>query len=285
MNIIVDINNAFHKSYHILKAYSADKLDSKSLLEKFIQDFSYSIRLFNKVNKLDKIICCIDSETNFRTKFFPGYKSNREKKDIFFYEALNAAERFLINQGFIVTKIDGFEADDCIGLWCKQLKHEMTCILSADEDIRQLIDENIYVYNNNSKYKMFYLKLGSKQVYSLLGVNAIVAYEDPFWVLFKKMIFGCEGDMVPRLMKKGVGEIRLKQKLFDKHGFDNLTNLEIFIKDIFNDNISSKSMSDNLMQVKLGDTAIYGMSQSSKFINYYLSQPEFTYNGDYHFIV
>lgn len=313
MILLFDIQNAFHKSYFVYKSmYKDDKINEKLLFNKFMLDFGSTCRLFSEKNKIDQIICCYDSDTNFRNNYSVDYKSNREKKDDSFYNVLNYSKKYLEGQGFIVTCINGLEADDSIGLWANKFKDKSKVILSADEDIRQLLDRNTFVYNNQSSSRRFYFyeennfKLVTKEngeatlmtsfneidafVWNLGSLSFKLFQENPNLILFKKMILGCEGDNVPKLLKGRVGEATLKKKLFDKIKFDKnnisdtvLGNISISLYEVFGEKIFINELNKNLALVNLCSDVYHSDTIKEDFeIN--VKKSKFTYNGNYQFI-
>lgn len=296
MNLIVDMNNAFYKSYYVYKTMykEQDKINEKLLFNKFMVDFFYSIRLFNDKYKVDRVICCFDSKNNFRKKLDLNYKSNRVKnEDIGFYNVLDYLAKFLLKEGFIVGKIDELEADDLIGLYANHLKDEINCILSADEDLRQLLNEKTFIFNNNSD-KRFYFDATSECIelrkFQVNFAKSKIIFENPHWVLFKKMILGCDADMVPKLLAGRIGEKTLKKKIFDKIKFNKneitlklLEQLEktIWFRLKFKETVTAFQMFDNLSLVDLSGRFIKPKSNVEWFN--FRDKAKFTYNSNYQF--
>ena len=292
MNLLFDINNAFHKSYFIYKhIYKEEKINEKLLFQKFMIDFMYSCRLFSDKNKIDRVICCYDSQENFRKSLYVNYKSNRVKKEESFYNVLNHTIKIFNELGFIVAQINKLEADDAIGLWVKKLAGEVNVILSADEDCRQLLDEKVIIYNNNSKDKRFYYYSKHDEVVLYPYEKSKHLFENPHWILFKKMVLGCEGDMVPKLLRGRIGEATLKKKIFDRIQFDkndvtdfDLVEISARLNTIFKDEeVLIKELDVNLSLVNLCDDHYHDehiKAETEKHLN----EAKFTYKGNYQFV-
>jgi len=290
MNLIFDINNAFYKSYFMYKKYGDKKINEKLFFNKFITDFFYTIRLFNEYNKIDRIVCCFDSQNCFRKQIYSNYKSNRIKNgDPGFYNVLDYVYHYLEKEGFIVSKVNGLEADDLCSLWVNILKDETMCVLSNDEDLRQLLSENVFIYNNQSHDKRFYFSsnlLSSIHLHAMIGVNTKYIISDPDFILFKKMLLGCNSDMVPCLVKKGIGEKRLKSKIFDNVFFDKnnilnttLIRISSLLKSKFDCIVSVSNMHTNLSLVDLSGKYI---SRDIKMdILNKINDVKFTYSKNY----
>ena len=150
-NLIIDLSNMFFRSLFITGGYGPKSFsfDSQSevdqLMRKVSTDISYIIRKTNP----SRVIFAMDS-TSWRKKINieenEGYKGNREKSERLNWDnILSTLAEFgeiLKESGFIVSKIDTAEADDLIALWRDELvfnQHQHTIIVSADEDVRQLV--------------------------------------------------------------------------------------------------------------------------------------------------
>lgn len=292
MNLIWDINNAFYKSYSIYKhSYKTEVINEKLLFNKFLIDFFYTCRLFSENNLIDNVICCYDSNESFRKLIYNDYKSNRTKKEKSFYDVLEHSKKYFKEKGFIVSCIDGLEADDCLGIWVYSLKiNGINCIISADEDIRQLINEYTFVYNNQSYDKRFY-SIDNKNKIALnivknFSPKAKYLIENPNWVLFKKMILGCDSDMVPKLLKGRIGEKKLFKFFntidFDKNNLNDLilTELSLKIYEYFGEKIFVNKFNQNLSLVNLSNPLFYS-DKIIKDIRNHVSSSIFTYKENY----
>ena len=288
MNLIFDINNAFYKSYSVYQnIYKKDeKINEKLLFLKFLTDFYYSCRLFTNKYDVTRVICCYDSQDSFRKILYKDYKSNRTKSPESFYNVLNYSKQFLSEKGFIVSCLSEIEADDLCGLWVNHLKDEVNCILSADEDVRQLLNETTFIYNNNSKDKKFYYY--STVVESRSLEKSKTLFEDSNWILFKKMVLGCSGDMVPKLLLGRIGEKTLKKKVYDKIEFnkDHITNdVLVEVSDKLNktfkdEEVLISELDANLALVNLCSD-IYHSDSIRQLWADHVKDAKFTYSGSY----
>jgi 5'-3' exonuclease len=286
------MNNAFYKSYSIYKSIYKDleKINEKLLFNKFLIDFGFTIRLFKKSNKIEKVICCYDSKESFRKRLSKTYKSNRQKQDDAFYSVLGYSSVYLEDLGFIVACVEDLEADDLVGIWARHLKDEVNCIISNDEDVRQLLDTYVVVYNNQSKNKKIYRAFDSFYLTFLLDDYESIV-EDPHWVLFKKMILGCDSDLVKKLLRGRIGEKKLKERLFDKIEFNkdyindyDLERISLRINETFKDEqVLIKELDENLSLVNLC-TNVYYSDKVNEEIKNMITSSKFTYNDSYQFI-
>ena len=96
------------------------------------------------------IVFCCDSRKNWRKEIYPFYKANRKKareenKQGVDWQALfkildNIREEIAENMPYRVVNLEGCEADDIIGVICKEYSHRdyNILIVSSDKDFIQL---------------------------------------------------------------------------------------------------------------------------------------------------
>ena len=95
----------------------------------------------------DMVFCC-DNKNNWRRDFYPLYKANRKKareenKQNIDWKSLfdvieNIRNEIDENLPYKVVTLDGCEADDIIGVICKNYNSEPILIVSSDKDFVQL---------------------------------------------------------------------------------------------------------------------------------------------------
>ena len=164
-NAIVDLSNMFFRSMFIVggfgkKQYTFDSQNEvDQLMRKVATDISSVIRDINP----SRVIFALDSRS--WRKDIPideneGYKGHRKKsKNINWdniYKTMDDFSEILKTNGFIVSKIENAEADDIISLWKNEIvmnRNEHAILVSADEDVRQLVDDFIYFPDLNSSGK------------------------------------------------------------------------------------------------------------------------------------
>lgn len=78
------------------------------------------------------VICCFSSDSNFRKKVLPTYKANREgkRKPVAYYAMVKWIEK-----EFKTKKINGLEADDCLGILATRDTFP-AIIISGDKDMK-----------------------------------------------------------------------------------------------------------------------------------------------------
>jgi len=244
MKLIIDVNNIYHRDYHIVidskKLDINDKESQEILIDKFIDSIERLCNGFNKLFPYFDYIVCIDS-SSFRKTLYKEYKGNRKRKQDAFYHTLDICEEVLRkNKKYKVLRIDSLEADDLLMLCREKFKEDYKILVSNDGDIRQLVDETTFVYTANSLNMKLYCKNKLDVPENLSDeLHDIVTEIDPDFVKFEKLMLGCKGDNIPRLLppRNGMKKveriynnyIRLKdlQKSLHVNNFPNIKDEDI----------------------------------------------------------
>lgn len=155
----------------------------------------------NKFDIGNTVIMWDISKVGIRKDEFDGYKNRKqtltpeekEEKDRF-EESYHYLIALCSTIGFACYVLPMYEADDLIGLWCKQYSNGTNVIITRDEDMYQLIDENTYVYDPDKKINK-----------DLNWFRRTYDMEPKRWIDYKA-IAGCKSDTVPGV--PGMGEKR-----------------------------------------------------------------------------
>lgn len=217
MNLIFDGNYLYHKTFNIFQNYYKEPVEEiltdpdkqQVLIRKCVIELCYTVRRFAPV---DKVVVVIDSKS-WRYVLYDNYKYalTRVKEGYYehFLRVLDMLEQLLRKKGVIVSRVNGAEGDDLIYVWSLYYGYclgEETVIVTGDSDIRQIITENVSVYNSNSKNLKLYC-IHQKEVgwNERMDTDVQVVPTDAFEVLLYKVIIGDKSDNIPQL-KKGFGE-------------------------------------------------------------------------------
>jgi 5'-3' exonuclease len=123
------------------------------LMRKITMDVAFIVRLANP----SRVIFAFDSKSwrkQIQIEENEGYKGQRKQAAHInwdnVYAALAEFSEIMKNNGLIVSKIDGAEADDIIALWASELQfkqNQHVIIVTGDEDMRQLV--KFYPYDKD----------------------------------------------------------------------------------------------------------------------------------------
>lgn len=243
--LIIDWSNLMFRSLCLNALYGTTgrgtNYDSMDEMKSFIYKFAIDVCSLLNIFKAHKVIIATDSPHPWRKDIDLGeigYKGNRQRQgdynwDNIFKCANDLLTYFSIN-GCEVTKVEHGEADDIVAL-CKEVVFEKypdynIIIISADADLRQLIDFNTLtnqycvVYNTTTKGKtgkrflygtngfinwlnkeevtdIFFSGFdgAKKYIKDVINTNAMieVAEENPNDIVIGKIFCGDDGDSVP----------------------------------------------------------------------------------------
>lgn len=249
MRLVIDISNTFHKSYAVVSNYAGfDITEEKwqlTLGRKFITDLLSLIKRFDNVNE---VILAFDSDNYFRKQVRADYKGDRVKKQQEFYDLLNELEKVLLMKGFDVYNISGLEADDILNL-ISDFYDKFNILISNDEDVRVSVNNNTVVFTgNNSNYKVFCnnIKTVAQNIPSFVQFSEVVNKNQIF---YEKLLLGCKGDNVTRLLPAGNGPKKVSQII--KLIFEDEYDLQNALKQ-FGFDISYELINEQMKMVCLG---------------------------------
>ncbi len=91
-------------------------------------------------------VCWDMGSKTFRTELFPDYKGNRGEAPVELIPQFDLVKEVVASFDIPNIGLKGYEADDCIGTIANQSKEfAHVSILTGDQDILQLLDDNISV--------------------------------------------------------------------------------------------------------------------------------------------
>lgn len=202
---LIDFSYIFYKSVSICKYhYNRDidlmkEEDRGFVIRKVTTDLC---KIINELNS-DRVYFCFDYGDTWRRGVDARYKGTRGEKDPWFKETQEEVFNIYTEKGLNCVRVNGLEADDLIALLHSSLKGRKL-IVTKDEDLRQLIDKDTYVYVPDPKAKTFYYQFDSQLRYKPKeGLNYIYEQVDPEYILFIKLLKGCSSDEVAPLLPKG----------------------------------------------------------------------------------
>lgn len=276
--LVIDYSNILFRSLFINQLYSTSGMktyESETEMKSFIYKFAMDLCSIMNIFKPNNVIIATDSQHAWRKDILPGedgYKSNRQKSENInwdnVFKCSDDLQEILQHHFINVAKCEHCEADDIAAL-CKELVFEKyhdynVVIVSADADLRQLIDFNpitnqyCIVYNTTTKGRtgkrylyapyefinwvnapdsndIFMMSYDSSKQYikNLLQNNPIIELteENPNNIVLEKIFCGDDGDCVPSFyeyFKNGKNTRITKakaQKIFETIGIHNVKDL------------------------------------------------------------
>lgn len=151
-NLIIDGNGLAYStvfSNYQNEILGKDGKNYSSLIRvlKRIREYSKSLNADKVWFTLDKQLDSSGKTTNYRKTLLTEYKSNRkdDARKAQVYDILNHVVEFCKVLGIPVIQPCFMEADDVIYYLCKTLEGKKT-VLTVDEDLLQLIDEDVSVF-------------------------------------------------------------------------------------------------------------------------------------------
>ncbi|MBX9972750.1 5'-3' exonuclease H3TH domain-containing protein [Cytobacillus firmus] len=185
----------------------------------FVKHFLTAVSSFNPTHVA---VCWDMGSKTFRTEMFDAYKANRPEAPIELVPQFDLVKDVV--EAFDVPNIglEGYEADDCIGTIARKVSQEAeVLILTGDQDILQLLDDNISVILLQKGYGN-YLVHTTETFYEEKGIT-------PKQMIDLKAFMGDTSDNYPGV--KGIGEktaLKLLQQFEHIEGV--LENLEQLTK-------------------------------------------------------
>ncbi len=169
---ILDASGFIFRSYFALPSMISPDGD-------LVQGVFGFIRSFNKLKKdfdLSHVVAVFDGPNNkeSRKAIYDDYKSNRTRKLDDLPKQIFLIKEFCSLINLSCVEIDGVEADDVIGsiaIYAEE-KNFQVYICSADKDLSQLVNENIYVLNP-WKNNLILDREGVKSLYGVYPENIV----------------------------------------------------------------------------------------------------------------
>jgi len=193
IHVAVDFSILLHSNYHVLKKIGEPT--GKGLAEMCLSSINKLVMDISlRFKRRSEIYVCTDTGDSWRKTLCVGYKSKRVPNDDFLECAYEA--RSIVAKDFNILEMDGMEADD----WGYLMAYyKQPCVLvSNDNDWKQMVLSDDVVY----------FKFRTKDFYTSMDIN-------PMYEAFEKLVLGCPGDEIPRLLPKGVRRTEVAQ-MYDR---------------------------------------------------------------------
>lgn len=181
-------------------------------------------------------------EKTFRHEMFPEYKAKRAEPPEDLIKQLPYIKEYLDIRGIQSLEIPGIEADDIIAKIAKIQADSggKVVIFTADKDLFQLVNENIFIYHPKLKEK-----LDQKGIKEHFGVY-------PHQIVDYLSLVGDSSDNIPGV--PGIGD-KTARKLIDKFGrvedmMRMIDKMDEKLRKKINDNLDSLKLSQKLVDLE-----------------------------------
>lgn len=196
--VLLDCNFLVYRAHYAMPTLSVDGKATGATFG-FLRD----LRTFQDLWAPCRFVFAFDGGIAKRREILPGYKQKRkpatdEQKEIreaIYSQIKRLRTKILPRLGYRnILWTQDYEADDQIAAACKAIPDDDSAVIvSADQDMWQLITANVYCYNpitsRSVTFQSFYKKWGL----------------DPSLWVHVKAAAGCRSDEIPGI--KGVGEL------------------------------------------------------------------------------
>lgn len=221
--LLVDAHNLFNRSKHV----TGGNLDIRvgMCIHIILSSMMKVYRQFD----IDEVIIALEGRS-WRKDYYKTYKLNRKvaanmrgdkekEEDEVFIEYYNELIEFMRDQTNLrVLHHKEVEADDLIARWVQRHPNDQHIILSSDTDFRQLVADNVHIYNGitdslekpdgvwDDKGKPVLDKKTKQQK----------VYESD-WELFLKCMLGDPGDGIMRAVAPRTRKTKIRDAFDDRH--------------------------------------------------------------------
>ncbi|WNS77605.1 5'-3' exonuclease H3TH domain-containing protein [Bacillus sp. DTU_2020_1000418_1_SI_GHA_SEK_038] len=207
--MLVDGMALLFRAYFATAVHGQFMVNSKGVPTNGVYGFiKHFLTAVSKFNPSHVAVCWDMGSKTFRTEMYDGYKANRPEAPIELIPQFDLVKEVV--EAFDVPNIGlkGYEADDCIGTIASQVKKDaLVSILTGDQDILQLLDEQISVVLLQKGYGN-YLIHTKDTFYEEKGIQ-------PRQMIDLKAFMGDSSDNYPGV--KGIGE-KTALKLLQQFG-------------------------------------------------------------------
>ncbi|KKP88568.1 MAG: polymerase protein [Berkelbacteria bacterium GW2011_GWA2_35_9] len=207
--ILFDSNALVHRSY-----YALPRLEKDGILVNAVYGFLKTYFQLIGLNQIKYAICIFDAKKKtFRNDLYKEYKAKRIKAPDDLYAQIPILKSVLEKLNIPIFVKDGYEADDIIATFSKNLKDKdfQVVITTGDKDLYQLIDENkVVVCDLKNKFNNYYNQENFVSEYGFQPKN-LVDY---------KALAGDASDNIPGV--KGIGKITAKKLICQYQTLENI---------------------------------------------------------------
>ncbi|WP_019241938.1 MULTISPECIES: 5'-3' exonuclease [Bacillus] len=233
-------------------------INSKGIPTNGVQGFLKHLLMASDHFAPQHVAVCWDmGSKTFRSEMFVDYKSNRSAPPVELLPQFDLVKEVVTAFDIPNIGLEGYEADDCIGTIAKEIGTSYKVnILTGDQDILQLIDENISVTLLKKGYGNYEVH-NEQSLFEWKGIY-------PNQMIDLKGLMGDTADNYPGV--KGIGE-KTAIKLLQQHQtidgiLDNLSLLAAGQRTKINDSLEMLHLSRQLATIKCDVPLIFNMEDT-----------------------
>ncbi|SEA99400.1 5'-3' exonuclease [Thalassobacillus cyri] len=219
--LLVDGMALLFRAFYATAMSNYYMINSKGVPTNAVYGFVKHLFMATKNYGPSHVVCCWDmGSTTFRNEIFPQYKANRGEPPVELIPQFDLVKEVVEALDIPNVGLAGYEADDCIGTLSNEYsEHSEVIILTGDQDILQLLQDNVTV----SLLKKGYGNYAEYQHDNFIEEKGIT----PMQMIDLKALMGDSSDNYPGV--KGIGE-KTALKLLTEYEtiegiLDNLPNL------------------------------------------------------------
>lgn len=143
---LIDSSSYFYRAYYALPTLT----NSKGIPTGATLGYSRMLTKLIKGANVRYGSCLFDSRESLRKESYKDYKANRKKMPDDLVSQVDYLTDISYLLGFNTFKLKGYEADDLIAYIVNNYSEKLgisTCIVSSDKDLKQLLSENVCMYD------------------------------------------------------------------------------------------------------------------------------------------
>jgi 5'-3' exonuclease len=145
--MLVDGMALLFRAFYATAITGQFQINSKGIPTNAVSGFlKHMLTAVSSFNPSHLAVCWDMGSKTFRSELYTDYKGNRGEAPIELIPQFDLVKEVVASFDIPNIGLVGYEADDCIGTVAKALKDDMkVSILTGDQDILQLLEENISV--------------------------------------------------------------------------------------------------------------------------------------------
>lgn len=211
--ILIDGNNILFRSYYATSYSGVIMKNSKGFPTNALYGL---INMLNKIiieEKPTHIMIALDKGKTFRHEKYLDYKAGRKVMPEELKAQFPVAKRVIESLGITWFECDGYEADDIIGTFAKEVDRDddfIGTIISSDKDLLQLISSDVDVKLLKQHDS---IRMDEKVFFDTYKT-------EPIHMIDLKALMGDASDNIPGV--KGIGEKTAINLISEFHTIDNL---------------------------------------------------------------